>query len=49
MAKTEIKAIMAALKEAKGNRTDAAKILGIHRTALYKKLAGYGIDIKNIM
>ncbi len=49
VAKTEIKAIMAALKEAKGNRTDAAKILGIHRTALYKKLAGYGIDIKNIM
>ncbi|WP_313343691.1 sigma 54-interacting transcriptional regulator [Sedimentibacter sp.] len=49
IAKTEIKAIMSALKESKGNRTDAAKILGIHRTALYKKLANYGIDIKNIM
>lgn len=49
IAKAEINAIMEALKEAKGNRTDAAKILGIHRTALYKKLASYGINIKNIV
>ena len=49
IAKAEIKAIMTALKEAKGNRTEAANILGIHRTALYKKLANYGIDIKNIV
>ncbi len=49
IAKAEINAIMAALKESKGNRTDAAKILGIHRTALYKKLASYGINIKHIV
>ncbi|WP_246346116.1 sigma-54 interaction domain-containing protein [Sedimentibacter hydroxybenzoicus] len=49
IAKAEINAIMYALKEANGNRTEAAKILGIHRTALYKKLANYGINIKNIV
>lgn len=48
IAEAEIKAIVAAIK-ATGSRTEAAKILGIHRTALYKKLAGYGIDIKNIV
>lgn len=49
IAEAEIKAIMAAIKTSNGSRTEAAKILGIHRTALYKKLAGYGIDIKNIV
>lgn len=49
IAEAEIKAIMAAIKTSNGSRTEAAKILGIHRTALYKKLSGYGIDIKNIV
>jgi PAS domain S-box-containing protein len=48
VAKAEINAIMEALKLANGSRTEAAKYLGIHRTALYKKMSGYGIDIKNI-
>jgi transcriptional regulator with PAS, ATPase and Fis domain len=48
VAKAEINAIMEALKLANGSRTEAAKYLGIHRTALYKKMEHYGIDIKNI-
>ena len=48
VAEAEINAIIEALKLANGSRTDAAKYLGIHRTALYKKMYSYGIDIKNI-
>jgi PAS domain S-box-containing protein len=48
VAKAEINVIMEALRLADGSRTEAAKYLGIHRTALYKKMASYGIDIKNI-
>jgi DNA-binding protein Fis len=48
MAEAEVHAIVEALKYCNGNRTEAAKMLGIHRTALYKKLDGYGIDIKTI-
>lgn len=49
IAEAEINAIINAIKLSNGSRTEAAKILGIHRTALYKKLASYGIDIKNIV
>jgi len=45
VAKVEIKAIREAIKDANGNRTLAAKKLGIHRTALYKKIEAYGLDI----
>lgn len=45
VAKVEKKTIEKAIQESKGNKTMAAKILGIHRTALYKKLEIYGIDI----
>lgn len=48
VAKAEISAIMEALRLANGSRTEAAKYLGIHRTALYKKMAGYGIDITSL-
>lgn len=48
VAEAEINAIMEALKLTNGSRTKAAKRLGIHRTALYKKLDNYGINIKNI-
>jgi len=33
-----------ALRESKGNRTDAAKRLGIHRQLLYSKVKKYGLD-----
>lgn len=48
LAEAEVNAIVEALKYCNGNRTEAARLLGIHRTALYKKLESYGIDIKTI-
>ena len=33
-----------ALRKAKGNKVKAAKILGIHRSLLYKKLSKHGLD-----
>jgi two-component system NtrC family response regulator len=33
-----------ALAQAQGNRTEAARRLGIHRQLLYRKLAQYGIE-----
>lgn len=48
LAEAEVSAVMEALKYCNGNRTKAANLLGIHRTALYKKLGSYGIDIKTI-
>ncbi len=45
VADAEIKAIKNAIKQCNGNRTLAAKKLGIHRTALYKKIDKYGLDI----
>jgi len=45
---TELNAILDALKASNGSRTEAAKLLGIHRTALYKKLRNYGINIKSL-
>lgn len=41
----ERNAILSALQAAEGNRALASRLLGIHRTALYKKLARLGIDI----
>lgn len=38
MAMAERKAIMAALQAAEGNRNEAARLLNIHRSLLYKKL-----------
>ena len=38
--------IMRALKQSGGNRYTAAKILGIGRTTLYKKLEEYGLKYK---
>jgi len=42
-ADAEIQAIGHALKQAKGNKAGAARMLGIHRTLLYKKMAKYGL------
>jgi len=33
-----------ALAQAQGNRTEAARRLGIHRQLLYRKLTQYGIE-----
>lgn len=48
VARAEIKAIREALEKTNGNRTEAAKRLGIHRTALYKKIEAYGLNISNL-
>ncbi len=44
MSQVEKDTIEKALDIAKGNKTLAAKKLGIHRTALYKKITKYGIE-----
>lgn len=41
---TEKSCILDALKRTRGNKMAAAKILGLHRTHLYKKLKKYGIE-----
>ncbi|MFZ5968747.1 MAG: sigma 54-interacting transcriptional regulator [Bacillota bacterium] len=48
VARAEIEGIRKALRESGGNRTAAAKKLGIHRTALYKKIEAYGLNISTI-
>ena len=40
----EKETILRILEETGGNKTQAAKILGIHPSTLYRKLKGYGID-----
>jgi len=44
VARLEMHMIKRALEEAGGNRTEAAKRLGIHRQLLYAKAEKYGID-----
>jgi DNA-binding NtrC family response regulator len=43
-AHAEVQAIRQTLKEADYNKARAARILGIHRTLLYKKLKKYGLE-----
>ncbi|WP_430882903.1 sigma-54 interaction domain-containing protein [Fusibacter sp. JL216-2] len=42
---TEKKIIKEAIDRCDGNKTEAAKLLGLHRTALYKKIDKLGLDI----
>jgi len=46
-AKTEKEAIRYALKETDNNKARAAKILGIHRTLLYKKMKKYQLPLNS--
>lgn len=48
VARTEKKAIIKAIKKANGNRSEAAKELGIHRTSLYHKIDKYNIKLDNV-
>jgi transcriptional regulator with PAS, ATPase and Fis domain len=45
VAMAEIEAIKRVLEECKGNKTLAAEKLGIHRTALHKKIKSYKLDL----
>ncbi|MBI2338998.1 MAG: sigma-54-dependent Fis family transcriptional regulator [Deltaproteobacteria bacterium] len=40
--------ILEVLKEAGGNRSEAAQVLGIGRKTLYNKLERYGMEVKNL-
>ena len=44
MAEAERRAIIKALKTARGNKSKAAEFLGIHRTNLYKKMEKYSLE-----
>ena len=44
LGQAERNAILSALQSAEGNRALTSRMLGIHRTALYKKMARLGID-----
>ena len=46
-AKAEKEAIRFALKETNNNKVSAAKMLGIHRTLLYKKMKKYNISLNS--
>ena len=45
LSEAEEQAIRIAITKADGNKNEAARILGVHRTTLYKKLEEYKIDI----
>ncbi len=45
-ARTEIETIHFALKESNNNKAKAARLLGIHRTLLYKKMKKYDIALE---
>ncbi len=44
ISRAERRAIERALSSAKGNKTEAARLLGIHRTGLYQKIKRYSLD-----
>ncbi len=48
VAKVEKDMIIKALKQCKGNKTKAAKLLGISRKSLFNKIRDYNITIENI-
>ncbi|HMK37324.1 MAG TPA: sigma 54-interacting transcriptional regulator [Desulfomonilaceae bacterium] len=46
LAEVERRAIRRALRVSGGNRTNAARLLGIHRTGLYQKMRQHGIGVR---
>ncbi len=46
VAQAERRAILRALKLSGGNRSEAARMLGIHRTGLYQKMKQYSIGTR---
>ena len=46
VARTERRTILRALSLTNGNRTEAARLLGIHRTGLYQKMRQHGLNTR---
>ena len=45
LAEAEKRAIEVAISKADGNKNEAARMLGVHRTTLYKKIEEYAIEV----
>jgi transcriptional regulator with PAS, ATPase and Fis domain len=46
---SEKEALIEALRQTKGNQTQAARILGINRVTVWNRMKKYGIDLRKIM
>jgi DNA-binding NtrC family response regulator len=45
LAEQERRAVLEALRQAKGNKVHAAKLLGVSRRALYRLIAHHGLEV----
>ncbi|MGD8989878.1 MAG: helix-turn-helix domain-containing protein, partial [Desulfobacterales bacterium] len=45
----EKKALIDALLQARGNQTQAARLLGVNRVTVWNRMKKYGIDVKKIL
>jgi transcriptional regulator of acetoin/glycerol metabolism len=45
----EKQALMAALRETRGNQTQAARLLGINRVTVWNRMRKYGIDLNKLI
>ena len=41
--------LIEALRQSKGNQSQAARILGINRVTVWNRMKKYGIDLKKVM
>ena len=45
----EKEALVGALRQANGNQSQAARILGINRVTVWNRMKKYGIDLKRVL
>jgi transcriptional regulator of acetoin/glycerol metabolism len=45
----EKKALIEALRQSKGNQSQAARVLGINRVTVWNRMKKYGIDLQKVM
>ena len=46
---TEKQALLGALRQTRGNQTQAARLLGINRVTVWNRMRKYGIDLKKVL